>query len=409
MMHAFTQGLMDGDFFHSLIRKPPRDYDHMLKKAIEYINVEEAQAARKKETPAESAAPAERRPQTIHQPPRGPRVEGMRPHQESRSHAVQHVEVERPMPRGKVWTPMFCPLHQSATHSTRDCRSLAPITKPRNYRRRSPSPNRHHNHQNVGRRIADSHPSTDVHTNQEATPEPPKSEPDRLLGRKKIEATPLEGKSTSSLEGQPAETPTEPARWSSVNIIFKRTFDQLQIDRAKLLPMTTPLFGFTGNEVQSVGQMKLAISLGEELLRRMWTTNFTVVDALSAYNVILDRLALSEFRAVVSTFYQKIKFPVEDQVGEVKDIEETFGTLRTYGVKLNSQKCLFRAKSGCFLGYIVTERGIEVNPSKVKALQDMSPPRNLKEAQRLTGRITALSRFISKTVDRSLPFFKILR
>ena len=61
------------------------------------------------------------------------------------------------------------------------------------------------------------------------------------------------------------------------------------------------------------------------------------------------------------------------------------------------------------MGYIVTERGIEANPSKVKALQDMPPPRNTREVQRLTGRITALSRFISKTADRSLPFFKILR
>ncbi|XP_042437031.1 uncharacterized protein LOC122022992 [Zingiber officinale] len=91
------------------------------------------------------------------------------------------------------------------------------------------------------------------------------------------------------------------------------------------------------------------------------------------------------------------------------DIEETFGTLRAYRVKLNPQKCLFGAKSGRFLGYIVTERGIEANPSKVKALQDMPPPRILKEAQRLTGQITTLSRFISKTADRSLPFFKILR
>ncbi|XP_042432601.1 uncharacterized protein LOC122019170 [Zingiber officinale] len=91
------------------------------------------------------------------------------------------------------------------------------------------------------------------------------------------------------------------------------------------------------------------------------------------------------------------------------DIEETFHTLRMYGVKLNPQKCLFGAKSGRFLGYIITERGIEANPSKVKALQDMPPPRNLKEVQHLTGRITDLSRFISKTADRSMPFFKILR
>ena len=62
----------------------------------------------------------------------------------------------------------------------------------------------------------------------------------------------------------------------------------------------------------------MAISLGEEPLRRTRTTNFVVVDSPSAYNVILGRPALSEFRAAVSTFYQKIKFPVEDKVGEVR-------------------------------------------------------------------------------------------
>ncbi|XP_042460696.1 uncharacterized protein LOC122044241 [Zingiber officinale] len=91
------------------------------------------------------------------------------------------------------------------------------------------------------------------------------------------------------------------------------------------------------------------------------------------------------------------------------DIKETCHTLRTYGIKLNPQKYLFGAKSGHLLGYIVTKRGIEANPSKVKALQDMLPPRNLREAQRLTDRIKTLSKFISKSVDQSLPFFKILR
>ncbi|XP_042432586.1 uncharacterized protein LOC122019157 [Zingiber officinale] len=82
--------------------------------------------------------------------------------------------------------------------------------------------------------------------------------------------------------------------------------------------MTTPLYGFTGNEVLPVGQIRLAISLGEESLRRTWTTNFIVVDASSAYNVILGRPTLNEFRAVISTFCQKVKFPVEDEVGEVR-------------------------------------------------------------------------------------------
>ncbi|XP_042380488.1 uncharacterized protein LOC121972944 [Zingiber officinale] len=82
--------------------------------------------------------------------------------------------------------------------------------------------------------------------------------------------------------------------------------------------MTTLLYRFTGNEIQLIGQTRLAISLGEESLRRTRTTTFIVVDAPSAYNVILGRPTLNEFRAVVSTYCQKIKFPVEDQVEEVK-------------------------------------------------------------------------------------------
>ncbi|XP_042472220.1 uncharacterized protein LOC122054861 [Zingiber officinale] len=80
--------------------------------------------------------------------------------------------------------------------------------------------------------------------------------------------------------------------------------------------------------------------------------------------------------------------------------------LRTYGIKLNLSKCLFGTKSGRFLGYIITKCSIEANPSKVKALQDMLPPWNLKEAQRLTGQIMELSRFISKSFNWRLSFFK---
>ncbi|XP_042441470.1 uncharacterized protein LOC122026830 [Zingiber officinale] len=91
------------------------------------------------------------------------------------------------------------------------------------------------------------------------------------------------------------------------------------------------------------------------------------------------------------------------------DVEETCGTLRQYGLKLNPLKCLFGAKGGKFLGYLVTERGIEVNPKKVRALRNMQVPQNLKETQKLVGRITALSRFISRSTDRASPFFKVLR
>lgn len=51
----------------------------------------------------------------------------------------------------------------------------------------------------------------------------------------------------------------------------------------------------------------------------------------------------------------------------INNLDETFGTLRRYGLKLNPNKCIFGIKSGHFLSYMVTKRGIEVNPEKVQA------------------------------------------
>lgn len=80
---------------------------------------------------------------------------------------------------------------------------------------------------------------------------------------------------------------------SSVNVLFKDTFEQMQIDLAELKPMNTSIFRFEGHEVQPLGQISLPISIGEEPTRRTRTTTFTVVDTSSSYNVILGRLALS--------------------------------------------------------------------------------------------------------------------
>ncbi|XP_073130111.1 uncharacterized protein [Henckelia pumila] len=93
----------------------------------------------------------------------------------------------------------------------------------------------------------------------------------------------------------------------------------------------------------------------------------------------------------------------------IPDLEETFGTLQRYGVKLNPAKCVFGVKSGKFLGFVVTERGIEVNREKVKILKEMPSPSSIREVQRLTGRVTALSRFIARSAHRSHPFFQVLR
>jgi hypothetical protein len=78
-------------------------------------------------------------------------------------------------------------------------------------------------------------------------------------------------------------------------------------------------------------------------------------------------------------------------------------------MKLNPAKCAFGVSSEKFLGFMVSSRGIEANPEKVRAVLEMQAPRTTKQLQQLTGRIAALNRFISRSTDKCLPFFKILR
>nr|ABF95613.1 retrotransposon protein, putative, Ty3-gypsy subclass [Oryza sativa Japonica Group] len=93
----------------------------------------------------------------------------------------------------------------------------------------------------------------------------------------------------------------------------------------------------------------------------------------------------------------------------VSNLQETFDNLPAAGMKLNPEKCVFGVHAGKLLGFLVSERGIEANPEKIDAIQQMKPPSSVREVQKLAGRIAALSRFISKAAERGLSFFKTLR
>ena len=93
----------------------------------------------------------------------------------------------------------------------------------------------------------------------------------------------------------------------------------------------------------------------------------------------------------------------------LNDLQETFDTLRSYNMKLNPSKYVFRVTAGKFLGFMVSQRGIEVNPEKVRAIIELGPPRMVKEVQSLNGKIVTLNRFISKATEKCLPFFCTLR
>ncbi|KAK8935966.1 hypothetical protein KSP39_PZI012929 [Platanthera zijinensis] len=91
------------------------------------------------------------------------------------------------------------------------------------------------------------------------------------------------------------------------------------------------------------------------------------------------------------------------------DLEETFATLREYKMRLNPLKCIFEASKDKFLGHLLTHAGVEPNPDKVRAIMELWSPRNAKEVQRLTGKLTSLSRFLSQAGEKCSSFFKTLR
>ena len=73
--------------------------------------------------------------------------------------------------------------------------------------------------------------------------------------------------------------------------------------------------------------------------------------------------------------------------------------MRNDNFKLNPKKCTFGVQKGKILGCIVSAKGIDPNPDKVQAILNMKVPENIKDVQKLTGRLAALNRFISKSAE----------
>ena len=136
--------------------------------------------------------------------------------------------------------------------------------------------------------------------------------------------------------------------------------------------------------------------------------SFGLKNARSTYQRMMTRMFEPQLgkniEACIDDMVVKSKV-VSEHVGDLKNI---FETLRRHKLHLNASKCSFGISSGKFLGYMVTHHRIEVNPNQIKAINNLQPPRNLKEVQKLTGIIAALNRFISRSTDRCRPFFWLL-
>ncbi|GJT18359.1 reverse transcriptase domain-containing protein [Tanacetum coccineum] len=136
---------------------------------------------------------------------------------------------------------------------------------------------------------------------------------------------------------------------------------------------------------------------------------FGLKNAGATYQRLVDKAFQKQIGRNLEVYVDDlvIKSRMEKEV--IRDIEETFRTLKEINMKLNPKKCAFGMREGTFLGYKVDADGLRVCPDKVEAILNLPPPRCLKDVQRLNGKLANLNRFLSKSTEKSLPFFKTLK
>jgi hypothetical protein len=123
---------------------------------------------------------------------------------------------------------------------------------------------------------------------------------------------------------------------------------------------------------------------------------FGLKNAEATYQRLVNRMFGDQIGRNVEIYVDDMLVKSRKAISHLADREETFNTLRRYQMKLNPAKYAFGVSSGKFL-------------EKIRAVLKMQAPRTTKQLQQLTGRIAALNRFISRSTDKCLPFFKILR
>ena len=136
---------------------------------------------------------------------------------------------------------------------------------------------------------------------------------------------------------------------------------------------------------------------------------FGLKNAGATYQRLMDRVLSPMLGRNVQAYVDDMVVTSREKEQHVTDLEELFTTIAKYRLKLNPKKYIFSVEAGKFLGFLLTERGIEANPEKCAAIMAMRSPASVKEVQQLTGRLAALSRFMSAGGEKGHPYFECLK
>ena len=175
----------------------------------------------------------------------------------------------------------------------------------------------------------------------------------------------------------------------------------------ELLSFMDAFFGYNKISMDPGGQEKTSFvtAHGTYCYRVM---PFGLKNERATYQRLVNRMFQNQLGITMEVYIDDMLVKSTSVGLHIAHLSEAFWILRNYNMKLNPAKCAFGLSAGKLLGFIVNRRGIEANPDKIKAILDMPSPSSIKEVQHLTGRIAALSRFVSRASDNCQPFFQVL-
>ncbi|XP_070016951.1 uncharacterized protein [Nicotiana sylvestris] len=138
--------------------------------------------------------------------------------------------------------------------------------------------------------------------------------------------------------------------------------------------------------------------------------SFGLINAGTTYQRLVTKMFQEHLGKTVEVYIDDMLVKTQHSRDHISHVSDTFQILRKFNMKLNSEKCAFGIASGKFLGFLVSNRGIKVNLAQIKAIEEIPDMLSSKrKVQRLTGRIAALGRFISKSSEKCFKFFSALK
>ena len=136
---------------------------------------------------------------------------------------------------------------------------------------------------------------------------------------------------------------------------------------------------------------------------------FCLKNAGATYQRLMNKMFENQIRRNIQVYVDDMLVKSRREDDHLEDLKETFDILRSYNMKLNPSKCAFEVTTGNFLGFMVSQRGIEANLDKIRAIVEMAPLINVKEVQSLNGKVVVLNKFVSRATNKCLPFFYTLK